>query len=188
MPQSCFQSLNILLKSDHIVQVWGLQLKLTNHIISDRRIPLLTGIPLCKSQGLSLREYSTSRLCIIYHDIPVTLHTLAAYGQRSVFDHNGDKYLGVLGTRYGIRWPLYGQFEFGWLQPLQLWLSAGISSVALILVSGDRDLCDVQLHPTWFEPMSECRSCPVVSLTSGSISWSRVSYASWSTISFPSMP
>ena len=35
----------------------------------------------------------------------------------------------VLGTRYGTWWPLYGRFEVGWL-PLQLWLSAGVSSVA----------------------------------------------------------
>ena len=29
---------------------------------------------------------------------------------------------------------------------------------APMLVSRDRDLCHVQLHPTWFEPTSECRS------------------------------
>ena len=34
----------------------------------------------------------------------------------------------------------------------------GTSSVAPVLVSQDRDLCNVQLHPTWFEPTSECRS------------------------------
>ena len=37
------------------------------------------------------------------------------------------------------------------------------SSVAPVLVSQDRDLCHAQLHPTWFEPTSECRSWPVVS-------------------------
>ena len=52
-----------------------------------------------------------SQLCSIHHDIPVTLHTSGAYGQWSVFDHNGDKQSAVLGTRYGIWWPLYGQFE-----------------------------------------------------------------------------
>ena len=62
-----------------------------------------------------------SRLCSIHHDIPVTMHTPAAYGQWSVFDHNGDNQLAVLGTRYGIWWPWYGQFKVGWLQPLQLW-------------------------------------------------------------------
>ena len=66
-------------------------------------------------------------------------------------------------TRYGIWWPWYGQFEVGWLQPLELWLGAGTSSVAPVLVSQDIDLCHVQLHPTWFEPTSECRSWPVVS-------------------------
>ena len=61
--------------------------------------------------------------------------------------------------------PWYGQFEVGWLQPLQLWLGAGTSLVAPVLVSQDRDLCHVQLHRTWFEPTSECRSWPVVSYT-----------------------
>ena len=42
-----------LLRSDHIVHVWG-YLKLINHIISDKRIQLLTGIPLCKLVGLDL--------------------------------------------------------------------------------------------------------------------------------------
>ena len=41
-----------------------------HYIISDRRIPLLAGILLCKSQELSRREHSTSRLCSIHHDIP----------------------------------------------------------------------------------------------------------------------
>ena len=69
----------------------------------------------------------------------------------------------VFETRYGICWPSYGQFEVGWLQPLQRWLGAGTSSVAPVLVSQDRYLCHVQLHPTWFEPTSDCRSWPVVS-------------------------
>ena len=87
--QSCFNSLNILLKLNYIVQVWGLVE--VNCVISDRRIPLLAGIPLCKSRELSKRGYSMSQLCSIHHDIPVTLHTPGAYGQWSVFDHNGDK-------------------------------------------------------------------------------------------------
>ena len=145
-------------------KLWQLYnvLKLINHIISNRRIPLLAGILLCKSQELSRREHSTSRLFSIHHDIPGTMHTPAAYGQWSVFDHNGDNQLAVLGTRYGIWWPWYGQFEVGWLQLLQLWLGAGTSSVAPVLVSQERYICHVQLHPTWFEPTSECSS-PVVS-------------------------
>ena len=131
--------------------------------ISDRRIPLLVGIPLCKSQEFSRREYSMSQLCSIRHDIPVTLHIPEAYGQWSVFDHNGDKHLAVLGTRYGTWWPWYGQLKVRWLQPRQLWLSAWISSVAPVLVSQDRDLCHVQLHPAWFEPTAEYRSWPVAS-------------------------
>ena len=89
------------------------------------------------------------------------MHTPAAYGQWSVFEHSGDNQSAVLGTIYGIWWPWYIQFEIGWLQPLQLWLGAGTSSVAPVLVSQDKDLCPVQLHPTWFEPTSECRSWPV---------------------------
>ena len=112
---------------------------------------------------MSRREHSMSRLCNIHHDTPVTMHTPAAYGQWSVFNHNGDNQLAVLGTKYGIWWSWYGQFEVQWLQPLQLWLGVGTSSGAPVLVSQDRDLCHVQLHPTWFEPTSECRSWPVVS-------------------------
>ena len=134
--QSCFHSLNN--SSDHIVHVWG-QVKLTNYIISDRRIPLLAGIPLCKSQELSGREHLMSRLCSIHHDIPVTMHTPGAYGQWSVFDHNGDNQSAVLGTRYEIWWPWYGRFKVGWLQPLQLCLGAGIYLVAPVLVS--QDIC-----------------------------------------------
>ena len=87
--QSCFKSLNILLKLNYIVQVWGPVE--VDCVISDRRIPLLAGIPLCKSRELSPRGYSKSQLCSIHHDIPVTLHTPVAYGQWSVFDHSGDK-------------------------------------------------------------------------------------------------
>ena len=156
VPQSCFHSLNNY-SSLIILYTSGGQLKLINYIISDRRTPFLAGIPLCKSQELSRREHSTSRLCSIHHDIPVTMHTPAAYGQASVSDHNGDNLSAVLGTRYGIWWPWYGQFEVEWLQPLHLWLGAGTSSVSPLLVSKHRYLCHVQLHPTWFEPTSECR-------------------------------
>ena len=134
-----------------------------------------------------------SWLCIIRHDIPVTLHTPAAHGQRSVFDHICDKQPVVLRTRYGPWRPWYGQFEVRWLQPLHLWLSAGIIFVAPVWVSQGRDLEHVQLHPTWFEPTPECRSWLVVSnmyngYFCGSISWSRVSLTNWSARSFPSMP
>ena len=124
--QSCFHALNNY-SSLITLYTFGGSLKLKNYIISDRRIPLLAGILLCKSQELSRREHSTSWLCSIHHGIPVTMHTPAAYGQWSVFDHNGDNQLVVFGTRYGIWWPWYGQFEVGWLQPLQPWLSAGTS-------------------------------------------------------------
>ena len=77
--QSCFDSLNKLLKLNYIVQVWGLVE--VNCVISDRRIPLLTGIQLCMSRELSQKGYSMSQLCSIHHDILVPLHTPGAYGQ-----------------------------------------------------------------------------------------------------------
>ena len=106
--QSCFNPLNKLHKLNYVVHVWGLVD--VNCVISDRVIPLLAGIALCKSRELSRRGYSMSQLCSIHHDIPVTLHTPGAYGQWPVFDHNGDKQSTVLGTRYGTWWPLYGRF------------------------------------------------------------------------------
>ena len=78
--QSCFHSLNNN-SNPIILSRSGGSLKLTNYIISDRRIPPPAGIPLCKYQELSGREYSTSQLCSIHHDTPVTLHTPRAYGQ-----------------------------------------------------------------------------------------------------------
>ena len=147
--QSCFNYLNKLLKLNYVVQVWGLVE--VNCVISDRRMPLLAGIPLCMSRELSRRGCSMSQLCSIHHDIPVPLHTPGAYAQCWVFD----KQSVVLGTRYGT-W--YGHFEVGWLQPLQLRLSAGISLVAPMLILRGRDLCLVQPHATWFEPTAECRN------------------------------
>ena len=58
--RSCFNSLNKLLLLNYIVQVWGLVE--VNCVISDRRISLLAGIPLCMSWELSRRGYSTSQL------------------------------------------------------------------------------------------------------------------------------
>ena len=154
--QNRFNSLNKLLNLNHIVQVW--RLVEVNCVISDRIIPLLAGIPLCMSRELSQRGYSLSQLCSIRHDIPVPLRTPGIYDQCWVIEHIGDRQWVVLGTRNGTWWPWYGQFEVGWLQPLQLWVSAGISLVAPMLVSRGRDLCHVQPPPTWFEPTAECRS------------------------------
>ena len=50
------------------------------------------------------------------------------------------------------------------LQHLQLWLSVGISSLALVLVSRDRDPCHVQPHPNLiWTSCGGCRSWPVLS-------------------------
>ena len=84
--QSCFNSLNKLLKLNYVVQVWGLVE--VNCVISDRRIPLLAGIPQCMSRELSRRGYSMSQLCSIRHDIPVPLRSPEAYDQCWVFDHS----------------------------------------------------------------------------------------------------
>ena len=61
---------------------------------------------------VSKRAFNESTV-VFHHDIPVTMHTPAVCGQWSVFDHNGDNQSAVLGTRYGIWWPWYGQFEVG---------------------------------------------------------------------------
>ena len=84
-----------------------------------------------------------SQLCNIRHDIPVTLYTPGAYGQCSVFAHNGDKQSAVFGPRCGTWWPWYGHFEVGWLQPLHLWLSAGNSLAVPVVVSRGKDRCHV---------------------------------------------
>ena len=55
VPQGCFHSLNCY-SGLIILPTSGGYLKLINHIISDKRIQLLAGIPLCKSQELSQRE------------------------------------------------------------------------------------------------------------------------------------
>ena len=140
--QGCLNSLNNY-SGLIILSTSGGYLKLINYIISDRRILLLAGIPLCKSQELSQREHSTSRLCSIHHDIPVTMHTPAAYGQWSVFDHSGGNQSAVLGTRYGIWWPWYGQFEVGWL----------VDTLATA-VNGGRCLWDSVVNVrNWFQTM-----------------------------------
>ena len=107
--QSFFHYLNNY-SSLIILSMFGGWLKLISYIISSRRIPLLAGIPLCKSQGLSWRDHSMSRLCSIHHDIPVTMHTLAAYGQWSVFDHSGGNQSAVLWDKIwdlvALVWPM----------------------------------------------------------------------------------
>ena len=116
--------------------------------IHNRGIPFLDGILLCKSWELSQRGYSMSHLSSILHGIPVILHTPGAYSQCSMFDHSGDKQ------------PWKAQFQVGWSQPLQLWLSAGISLVALVMVSRGIYLGHAQLHPTWFAPTAGCTVYP----------------------------
>ena len=91
-----------------------------------------------------------------------TAHSSSIWSIVSVWPQRWQE-LVILGTRYGTWWPWCGQFEVGLLQPLHLELSAGISSVAPVSVFRDRDLCHVQIQPTWFEPTAECRSWPVAS-------------------------
>ena len=59
--------------------------------------------------------------------------------------HNGGNY-SVHGTRYGILWPWYDQFE------AQVWLSTDISLVDLVLASKNNDLCHVKTRPICSDP------------------------------------
>ena len=84
-----------------------------------------------------------SQLCSTHHDFVATLYIPGECAQLSESSHNAGKQLVVLGTRYGILWPWYGQFVVGLSQPPQLWSAAKISWVVLMLVSGDTDLYHV---------------------------------------------
>ena len=103
-------------------------------------------IPSCHSRELSLREYLMSQLCSIRHDIPVILPIPGAYGQ-------------CLTTMVTSSWWFSGQdlglFSFGMTTSKSgdyKLISSGQALEflwwPLVLVSQDRDLCHVQLHPT----------------------------------------
>ena len=51
-----------------------------------------------------------SQLCSTHHDFVATLYIPGVCAQLSESGHNDGKQLVVLGTRYGILWPWYGQF------------------------------------------------------------------------------
>ena len=84
-----------------------------------------------------------SQPCSTHHGFVATLYIPGVCVQLSESGHNAGKQLVVLGTRYGILWPWYGQFVVGLSQPPQLWSGAEISWVVLVLVSGDTDLYHV---------------------------------------------
>ena len=84
-----------------------------------------------------------SQLCSTHHDFVATLYIQGVCAQLSESGHNAGKQSVVLGTRYGILWPWYGQFVVGLSQPPQLWSGPEISWVVLVLVSGDTDLYHV---------------------------------------------
>ena len=73
-------------------------------------------------QELSWREHSTSRLCMISsrHSCNNAHSSSILWSMVSVWPQWSNQ-SAVLGTRYGIWWPWYGQFEVGWLQPLPQW-------------------------------------------------------------------
>ena len=85
-----------LLKSDHIVHVWGLvEVTELHHIREETRFSEefhYASLGNCLEKSIQ-RGYCV--VCSIHHDIPVTMHTPAAYGQWSKFDHNGDNQLAV---------------------------------------------------------------------------------------------
>ena len=80
-----------------------------------------------------------------------TLYIPGVCVQWSESGHNAGKQSVVLGTRYGILWPCYGQFEVRLSQPPQLWSGARISWMVLVLVSGGTDLhpCIDTSHLIW---------------------------------------
>ena len=105
-----------------------------NYIISDRRNPLLAGIPPCKSRELSRREHSTSRLCSIHHDIPVTMHSSSIWSMVSV-------------------WPQ-------WWQPVggprdKIWDLVAFGALRKFLVSDRRGLFGVYRDNNWIGLHSE---------------------------------
>ena len=63
------------------------------------------------------RGSSISQLCSTHHDFVATLYIPGVCAQLSKSGHYTSKQLVVLGTRYGILWPWYGQFVFGLSQP-----------------------------------------------------------------------
>ena len=84
-----------------------------------------------------------SQLCSTHHNFVATPYIEGVWAQLSESGHNAGKQLVVLGTRYGILWPWYGQFIVGLSQPPQFWSGAEIFWVVLVLVSGDTDLYHV---------------------------------------------
>ena len=103
-----------------------------------------------------------SELHSIRHGILVTLHTPGAYGQCSMFDHSGYKQPVVLGKIWdlvALVWPIRSRVISTSSALVKCWNFLGCPSVG----SRGRDLCHVQLHPTWFEPTAECRSWAVAS-------------------------
>ena len=131
-----------------------------------------------------------NELCSIHHEFAVTQYTLGACVQWSESGHNADKQLTVLGTRCVTLWPWYGQFEVWLLQPPQVPVFLGwpkcwfqeinISTMYRHILLDLNLLLDIGIH-------HRLQIC-IVNSCHGSMSWSRVSFASWSTISLPSMP
>ena len=81
-----------------------------------------------------------SQPCSTHHGFVATQYIPGVCAKLSESGHNAGKQLVVLGTRYGILWPWYGQFVVGLSQPPRLWSGAEISWMVLALVSGDTDL------------------------------------------------
>ena len=154
--------------------------------ISDSRIQLCSEISQNKLSGIIskrvLSKYSSGLYCN-------TVYTPRACDQGSMSDYNCVKQSGVPGQNIGFG----SRGKVGWLQPPQLWLGTGIYWVALVLVSRDTDLRHIQLHPTCSVQLpgwTFTKGFKTASWTfvRGNMPWSRVYFASWSTLSFPSMP
>ena len=158
-----------------IFEVWGLVNKLHQiggdssgrncieclPFISDRRILLVVGIPLCKSRELSRKEHSVSQLCIIRQDIRVcqTAHARSIWSMVSVWPQlwqtvgcPRDKIWDFV----ALVWPVRSWVIANYSALVKCWNFVGGPSI-----SRGRDLCHVQLHPTSFEPTAGCRSWPL---------------------------
>ena len=87
--------------------------------------------------------FNESAVQYLSRDSCKTVHSESMW---SMSVHNGGNCSEVHGTRYGILWPWYDQFE------AQVWLGTDISLVDLVLASINNDLCHVKTRPICSDP------------------------------------
>ena len=115
------------------------------------------------SGKFSQKEYSMTQLCTIRHDIPVTLHTpMSIWSMLSVWPQWWQAVGGIrekICDFVSFVWPIRSRVITTSSALVKCWNFFGGPSVG----SKNRDICHVQLHPTRFEPTTECRIWPVAS-------------------------